>query len=97
MIKILNFFKKDNMLLGIALGAVIPVILYYILSLSTSNIYKNLNTLTLIPDATLKVVSIVLNVFIFRHYMLKLQFDRTGKGILLSTFIYVILFFIFES
>jgi hypothetical protein len=41
------------------------------------------------------VVSITGNVVLFRYYMMKLEFEQTGKGMLFATMIYAFIFFFF--
>ena len=95
MLMLKKLLDKDSMLLGVVLGLIVPVIFYFVF------IYVNLllshlahrETVFTIP--TMRVVAIVMNVLVFRLYMLRWERDRTGRGILLSTFIYAFLYFYF--
>jgi hypothetical protein len=85
--------KKDNMWLGIALGTVLPVVLYLIILL----IMKLVGT-TPAGDYVLKQSSMVLlalfsNMITFRYYMINLKYDKTGRGILLVTFVCAAIYF----
>ncbi len=82
--------KKDNWLLGIILGGVSPLVIYFALVAAIeywASIDKRLHP-ALIEKSTLLLVGIFVNMFIFRYYMVNLRFDKTGRGILLATFIY---------
>lgn len=85
---------NDNIILGIILGILLPLLslafIYLILYLININI---INEVT-IKTSTINLISIFSNLFSMRYYLLKLKFDKTGRGILLSTTIFAILFFI---
>jgi len=82
--------KKDNWILGIILGGVAPVAIYFALQAGIelwASIDKRLHP-ALIEKSTLLLVGIFFNMFTFRYYMVNLRFDKTGRGILLTTFVY---------
>ena len=85
---------NDNIILGIILGILLPLLslafIYLILYLININIVNEVT----IKTSTIKLISIFTNLFSMRYYLLKLKFDKTGRGILLSTTIFAILFFI---
>jgi hypothetical protein len=86
--------KKDSMILGIFLGALIPVVAFgiiYGINILISKIFTNGYLIFTLP--TVFVLSIFVNVLIFRYYMLKLKKDYTGRGILLATFVYAFVYF----
>jgi hypothetical protein len=91
-----KFLKKDSWILGIALGALTPAISFCILYLINKYLATNHQGVAFLKDSTLHIVSIFMNVIVFRFYMLKMKFDYTGRGILLVTFIYAIVFFYFN-
>lgn len=85
--------RRDSMWLGIIIGILFPGILFGILfTLSTFFAPEGKNYL--IKLTTLILVSIFPNLFTLRYYLVKLKYDRTGRGILLITFIFAILYFI---
>jgi hypothetical protein len=82
------------MWLGIVIGLVLPVAVYYLFE--AINIYASrdlFNKPVIFSKSTSQLIALFMNVIIFRIYMLRLEFDRTGRGILLSTFIYAFIFF----
>lgn len=81
-------FKKDNIVLGIILGAIIPIITYFIIK-TGFDLAGHPNVLR---DGTEYVVSLVGVVPVFRYYMVNLKADRTGRGMLLVMFMYAILY-----
>ncbi len=95
--------RKDSYFLGVLIGTIVPGVLFGILYgifalvvnakpdilLSNPNIVKNL-----IPKLIL--IAMIPSVFILRHYLLNLKYDKTGRGILISTFILAILFVVVQ-
>jgi uncharacterized membrane protein len=88
-----RFFQQDKMWLGILLGLGIPAIVYGILFSVMSLFTAQSGNPSLIKDSTLQLVSIFTNLVTMRYYLLKLKFDYSGRGILLSTMILAIVYF----
>ena len=92
-----KIFNQDNIFLGIIIGAIVPWIILGILYFLNIQIGKLVIHIPyFLRTSTLQLVAIVVNVFIMRYYMVKLKFEKTGKGLLLMTFIYIIAFFVNE-
>lgn len=92
-----NIFYRDSFLSGIILGTILPLILFgilYSLDILFSNIFSKYVLIITIP--TLQLFAIVVNVFIMRHYLVKLKFDKTGRGLLIMTFVYILAYFVNE-
>ena len=90
-----KLFKRDNLLFGIILGAIVPWILFGILYLLNIWIsYSVHHDQPIIRTSTLQLIAIVVNVFMIRQYLSKLKFDKTGRGVLLCTFVYILAYFI---
>lgn len=86
--------KKNSWILGIVLGVLTPLTSYAIMYYA--NIYISEEIFDRPPvfrDLTLRVLAVVSNILVFRYYMVNLKYDYTGRGILLVTFITVIIFF----
>ena len=82
-------------MLGIIIGAIAPWIFFavlYYLNILLGNLI--LNVPYLLRSTTLQLIAIVVNVFMMRQYMVKYKFDKTGRGILLLTFIYILAYFV---
>ena len=84
--------RRDNLPFGILLGFLVPAILFGIIFgiIAIIEIYLNRNGIVTIDKILL--LSVVPNVFILRHYLLKLKYDLTGRGIMISTFVIAIVF-----
>lgn len=86
--------KKDNWILGIALGILLPLVIYGLILLAMQEwgrIDDSLNVYY-IKESTMQLAGIFANMFIFRYYMVNLKFDKTGRGILMATFVYAGIF-----
>ncbi|MBK7969951.1 MAG: hypothetical protein IPK08_13950 [Bacteroidetes bacterium] len=89
-------FKKDSMWLGIGIGIVVLIVGYY--TLHFLNIWISdyfFNRTPVFRERTIQVLSIFLNVFPFRYFMLKTEKEYTGRGILLVTFVVGLSFFFY--
>jgi hypothetical protein len=85
-----NFLKKDAFLLGFGLGIVVPAIIYALLYalFQAMGIAVILN-----KKGTIMLIAVFLNMFLLRYYLVKEKFDRTGRGVLLATFMLTIAYF----
>jgi hypothetical protein len=89
-----KFFKRDNLWLGIAIGIALPLSAYYLFE--GLNVYSSRQLLdkpVIFSKSTSQLIALFMNVLIFRVYMLRWEMDRTGRGILLATFVYALVFF----
>jgi membrane protease YdiL (CAAX protease family) len=90
----MKILKKDSMLLGIIIGLILPALLFAVLYFP-SRLFAPLGKDYLVQLPTLALISIFPNLFTFRHYLKILKLDQTGRGILLVTFVFAILYFAF--
>ena len=89
-----NILKRDSMIVGVVVGFVCPAILFGILYFISRH-FAQAGQDYLIKLPTLMLVSVFPNLFTLRHYLLKLKLDKTGRGILLITFVFAIFYFVF--
>ena len=87
-----KIFYKDSLLLGIVLGIALPLILFGILY-TISTLFAPSGKDYLIKLPKLILLSIIPNLLTLRFYLKDLKFDRTGRGILLVTFVLAIGYF----
>jgi hypothetical protein len=85
--------NKDSFILGIILGIIIPAIVFGLLYLAAYAV-KFISAGIQINAHVLLLVSFLPNLFIMRYYLVNRKLDKTGRGILLITFIYFILYFL---
>ncbi len=87
--------EKDNWALGVTIGIVFPLIIYGLLLLILGQ-HGRVDDLIYVPRPKAPaLVAIFANLFPFRYYMVNKKFDRTGRAILLVTFIMAVLLFYF--
>jgi len=90
--RIKKILYRDSFLLGIVLGTALPLVSFGILyAVSTS--FAPAGKKYLVELSTLMLLSVFTNLFTIRYYLLKPKFDKTGKGILLVTFVLAIGYF----
>ena len=89
-----KFLKKDSIWLGIALGIVLPGILYLILHFVNKAFENPVSGKTYLTDTMVQIISLIINLLLMRYYLINLKADKTGRGILLVTFIVGITLFI---
>lgn len=81
--------NKDSIWVGSIIGIVVPAIIYiiFILGMEMADIY-----ITLIVREKMLLVLFAINAILMRQFMIKREQDNIGKGILLVTFIGVIIY-----
>lgn len=80
-------FKKDDWKLGILIGLMLPLMVYGLTILMLS-FWGNVQGLIYTPKPQVPgLVGIAVSVLVFRYYMVSLKFEKTGRGILLATFL----------
>ena len=88
-----NIVRKDSMILGLVMGILLPVVCFGIL-FAVSSFFAPDGKKYLIKLSSLILVSVFANLFTMRYYLVNLKFDKTGRGILLVTFILAIAYFV---
>ena len=91
--------RRDSYAVGIILGIVIPAVLFGILY-GIFALVVHFNPQMLVNKPNLKEVVIpdfillamIPNLLLLRYYLLKLKFDKSGRGILIATFFWAIVF-----
>ena len=88
--------RRDNIWMGILLGLIIPAVLFGLLIGIVCIVEYYTGEIEVVTSQKILLLSVVPNLFLLRHYLLKLKYDLTGRGILTSTFLVAILFIILE-
>ena len=91
-----KFFKKDSLIFGVAIGLVLPFAIWGILTIIL-DVLVNTEILleNRVKDSTLQLIAIFINMFTLRYYLLKVKYDKTGRGVMLATFVLAIIYFVF--
>lgn len=92
--RIKQLLKTNHFAFGVVLSLVISLILFSALSLLAS-LLPDLFSSRFLRREVLALISIFINLFPFRTYLIKLKLEKTGRGILLTMFVLTILYFVF--
>ncbi|MCB2221707.1 MAG: hypothetical protein KQI35_15030 [Bacteroidetes bacterium] len=93
----MNAIKKDHYLFGLLVGILVPLILYGIILLFNYMLLIMGVAKFYLDHETHVLVSLFGNLLPIRYYFVNLVYDKTGRGVLLITFVVVLLFFIFKD
>jgi hypothetical protein len=88
--------KKDNIVLGIIIGLVLPGLFYAILSVAALFIKTGPAWTRPFEPDKMMLLAVFINLLPIRLYFVNWKFDKTGRGVLIITFILVIAFFLFK-
>jgi RsiW-degrading membrane proteinase PrsW (M82 family) len=84
--------RKDSFWMGLALGFLIPMHLFFLLKFIVLLLPQEISAANVFTLERLILISIIPNVLLLRYYLLKLKYDLTGRGIVAITFIIGIIF-----
>ncbi len=87
--------RSDSMIVGAILGIIVPLISFAILYGIGMIIDEFTGKTNVLKIETLALVSVFVNLATLRFYLLKLKYDRTGRGILIVTFVLAIAYFVY--
>ncbi len=91
---IVRFFKTDSYAFGAFLGVVSPWLFLYLIyySFVFSGWLLNFRPF---PLKQLYLLALVINLLFMRIYFVNMKMVKTGKSVLVVTFIYTLLYFLF--
>ena len=93
----MNTLNKNHFLFGFIIGILFPAVLFGIIWIINLIVLK-INRAGLGLDTESHILlSFVGNLLILRYYFINLKYDKTGRGILVITFISIILSFILKG
>jgi len=85
--------NKDSWQLGVLIGIILPVLVYIPVILTFAAFGYVDGIIYTIPPKEPVLIAIAANLFSMRFYLVNRRYDKTGRGILVVTFVYVILMF----
>ena len=91
---LLSKLKRDDFLLGGILGLVLPGLAFLLIFGIHSLLVRISGNPRLLEISTMVLISIFVNLFSLRYYLVNLKYDKTGRGILMVTFVLAIVFFV---
>lgn len=86
-------FKKDSHVFGAIIGLFLPVVTFILFHFVSKLIMMGINVDLSVYSFAVKLLGIAMNLLPMRYYFVKLKMELTGRGILLVTFIYLIVYF----
>jgi hypothetical protein len=87
--------KKDNTAFGALIGLVMPLLFFGLLLFISKMVETGtMWTSPLEPDRMM-LLALAINLVPLRIYFVNLKFDKTGRGILLVTFLLMVCYFIY--
>ena len=90
-----DWLKKDELSLGVLIGLVIPLPVAVIFAVLVRLIQINFHILSNTRITDMLLLGVGANLLIMRYYIVKLKFENTAKGLMIVSFIIVLLFFLF--
>ena len=90
-----NWLKKDELSLGVLIGLVAPLPVAVLFAVILRLIQINIHILGNTRITDMLLLGVGTNLLIMRYYIIKLKFENTAKGLIIVSFIIILLFFIF--
>lgn len=86
-------FKRDSHVFGAIIGLFLPVVTFLAFHFLSKLLVAFIDVDLSIYAFAIKLLSIAMNLIPMRYYFVNLKLDLTGRGILLVTFIYLVVYF----
>ena len=88
--------KKDNIVLGAAIGLVLPGLFYGLLTAISLFVETGTPLARPFEPDRMMLLSLFINLVPIRLYFVSWKLDKTGRGVLLVTFLLMVAYFIFN-
>jgi hypothetical protein len=88
--------KRDNIAFGALVGLVLPGLFYGLLSLVALLVETGSTWTRPFESDRMMLLALIINVIPIRVYFVSYKFDKTGRGVLLVTFLLMVAYFIFK-
>ncbi|MBI9035279.1 MAG: hypothetical protein JEZ03_12480 [Bacteroidales bacterium] len=89
----MNKLKTNSYTLGVVLGVVLPILLFGLLFGVNQILSKSQGLGDILMINQMLLLSVIINLISLRYYFVNLKFEKTGTGILVITFLYIISYF----
>lgn len=83
--------------MGILIGLVLPVIFYGFLWVIDQLIFTTMGNNMVAYPKYLYLLSTLINLYPIRVYLVNLKMEKSGKGVLLVSFLMIILYFLLSN
>lgn len=88
-----SVLKKDSYFLGALMGFLLPGVGYLLLFGIIEGVKSFQSQSFTMTHNHLYLLSIMINLLPLRTYMVNFKYDKTGRGLLAVTFVYMIIYF----
>ncbi len=89
--------NKNSIWLGVLIGMTLPVVVFGLFQLLNYLLVSMFSESMAIPRDTMILLSFFSNLIPVRIYFISLKFDKTRRGVLLTLFLMMILYFVLIS
>ena len=89
-----KIFNRDQFLAGILFGILLPAVFYLALRLLDMGVYAIFQTNMVALPEYLYILSLAINLFAIKYYFVNLKYDKTGRGVLIVTFAFALIYFV---
>ena len=90
----ISMLKKDNLAFGAMIGLVLPGMFYGVLSLAALFVETGPAWARPFETDRLVLLALIINVIPIRLYFVTYKYDKTGRGVLLVTFLLMVIYFL---
>jgi len=88
--------KRDNIAFGALLGLILPGLFYGLLWLVSLVVEYGSTWSRPFESDKMMLLALIINLIPIRVYFVRYKFDKTGRGVLLITFLLMVAYFIFK-
>ncbi len=89
----MKIIKKNLYVLGLVLGSVLPLILFSLLFGVNQILSMSQGIGEILRPDQMLLLSLIINLLPLRLYFVNLKYEKTGIGVLVVTFIYIMSYF----
>jgi hypothetical protein len=86
--------KKDNIAFGVLIGLVLPILVFGLLWFISLLVKVEGAWARPFQKDNMMLLAVMLNLIPMRIYMVRYKLDKTGRGLLLITFVLIVVYFI---
>ena len=88
--------KRDNIAFGIVIGLVLPGLFYGLLSFVSLLVETGSAWARPFESDRMMLLALFINLVPIRIYFVNYKFDKTGRGVLLVTFLLMVTYFLYK-
>ena len=88
-----GILKRDNWVVGIMIGIIMPIVFFLVLFSLDFTLYEIFGIHLTNQFHYLILLSMAANLLPIRHFLVKLKFEKSGLGVLITTIAIIIIYF----